>query len=88
MATSPTSPAEELFATFADGSDDVVYLIYSSSAGTFARSSGGWFKFPADDTSLDGLEAVTVTGEFVDAYDNVKDVADRKLVMKYAEEEA
>lgn len=63
---------EALFAAL--GSDDelVHELVYSSPSGIYVRSSNGWFRMPDDDDSLDGLEAIDVTAEFLPVFDQAE----------------
>jgi hypothetical protein len=71
LAFTPNAPAPEdnLYAAVDTESQEVKYLIYSSEAGMYARSNSGWFKLPADDESIDGLEVHEVTPKFIKIYD-------------------
>jgi hypothetical protein len=71
LAFTPNAPAPEdnLYAAVDTESQEVKYLIYSSEAGMYTRSNRGWFKLPADDESIDGLEVHEVTPKFIKIYD-------------------
>jgi hypothetical protein len=71
LAFTPNAPAPEdnLYAAVDTESQEVKYLIYSSEAGMYTRSNSGWFKLPADDESIDGLEVHEVTPKFIKIYD-------------------
>jgi hypothetical protein len=71
LAFTPNAPAPEdnLYAAVDTESQEVKYLVYSSEAGMYTRSNRGWFKLPADDESIDGLEVHEVTPKFIKIYD-------------------
>lgn len=71
LAFTPNAPAPEdnLYAAVDTKSQEVKYLVYSSEAGMYTRSNRGWFKLPADDESIDGLEVHEVTPKFIKIYD-------------------
>ena len=71
LAFTPNAPAPEdnLYAAVDSESGEVKYLVYASEAGMYTRSNRAWFKFPADDDALDGLEVHEVTPKFIKIYD-------------------
>jgi hypothetical protein len=82
-----SDPTESLWAALDPDSGVLRELVYSSPSGIYVRSSGGWFKQPDDDISLDGLEAVDVSGDFVPVFDEADNKAEeltRDSVMSYA----
>lgn len=74
MAFSPNAPAvdESLFVTVDSDTQEVRDLVYSGIDGTFLRETGGWFKLPADDESLDGLEVIDVDPKLIAAWDKLQ----------------
>jgi hypothetical protein len=70
MAFSPDAPAadESLFVTVDPDTQEVKDLIYSGSDGIYLREGKGWFKMPADDESLDGLQVIDVKPEIIEAW--------------------
>jgi hypothetical protein len=70
---------EEMYAALGDEDEVVHELVYASPSGTYVRSSAAWFRLdPDDDDTLDGLEAIDVTPEFLPIFD-AAEVAQKPL---------
>jgi hypothetical protein len=81
---------EALWAALDPDTEEFKELIYSSPTGVYARSNGNWYRYPEDDTSLDGLESIDVEPAFVQAFDKSETrggTPARADVLKYAVEE-
>jgi hypothetical protein len=74
LAFSPNAPAQDddLYAAVDEETSEVKYLVYTSTAGMFIRSSASWFKLPKDDESLDGLEVYEVAPKFIAVFDKAE----------------
>lgn len=81
MAFSPNAPAadESLFVTVDPDTEEVQDLIYSGEDGIYLREGKGWFKLPADDESLDGMQVIDVKPEIIDVWDKLQ--ADDELTV-------
>lgn len=71
---------EELYAAVDPATGTVKYVVYSSPNGMYIRSSGGWFKVPPTDESLDGLEVRDIDKAFIDTFDKAER-ANEKLTV-------
>lgn len=82
-----TDPVESLWVAIDPDTDEIQELVYASRAGVYARSSGAWQKYPDDDVSLDGVEAIDVTADAVQAFDSAEEAGtglSRADVERYA----
>jgi hypothetical protein len=70
-AFSPNAPANEdnLYAAVSDETNEVKYLVYSTTSGLFIRDNGSWFKLPQDDETLDDLTVMEVDPKFIKIFD-------------------
>lgn len=81
---------EDLWVALDAETEEFYGLIYSSQAGVYLRSSGGWHVYPQDDESLDGYESIDVNGDFLAFYDELESAGEqptREQVLDYAQED-
>jgi hypothetical protein len=87
-AFSPNAPSddENLYVATSDGSDEVKYLVYSTTSGLYIRSNGGWFRLPADDESLDDLVVHEMSPKVIkifDMFETDNDILSLEDIAKY-----
>lgn len=87
-AFSPNAPAddENLYAAV-DDAGEVKYMVYSSNAGMYTRSSEGWFRVPEGDESLDDLFIHEMDPKAIEVFDQAEASGDTILLDDLAKYE-
>ena len=84
---SPNAPADdENLYVAVDDSGVVRNLVYSCTEGLFIRSSGGWFKLPVGDESLDDMTVMEMDPKVIKVYDTAEETGNElldKAVKRY-----
>jgi len=70
-AFSPNAPTDEenLYVAVEEETSEVKYLVYATASGLYIRSSGGWFRLPQDDESLDSLVVHEMSPKVISIFD-------------------
>lgn len=70
-AFSPNAPAddENLYAAVDEDTNEVKFLVYSTTSGMYMRSDRGWQRVPEGDESLDDLTVIEVDPKFIKIFD-------------------